>query len=100
RWTSGVDPVKEVRGSQWRKGIARVVVEMTRNHVGYLIDETPDGLVVAIESKPETAKASSGAADTPKVAPKPAAVVAAKVGEKGPRVTPLSACPTLDGAQG
>src|SRR6266850_2221701 len=96
RWTSGVDPVKEVRGSQWRKGIARVVVEMTRNDIGYRIDETPDGLVVAIESKPETAKASSGAADTPKVAPKPAAVAAAKVGEKAPAVTPISADPTID----
>jgi type IV pilus assembly protein PilQ len=96
RWTSGVDPVKEVRGSQWRKGIARIVVEMTRNDVGYRIDETPDGLVVAIQSKPETAKASSEAADTPKVAPKPAAVVAAKVAEKAPAVTPISADPTID----
>ncbi len=96
RWTSGVDLVKEVRGSQWRKGIARIVVEMTRNDVGYRIDETPDGLVVAIESKPETAKASSGAADTPKVAPKPAAVAAATVGEKAPAVTPISADPTID----
>jgi type IV pilus assembly protein PilQ len=96
RWTSGVDPVKEVRGSQWRKGIARIVVEMTRSDVGYRIDETPDGLVIAIESKPETAKAGSGAADTPKVAPKPAAVAAAKVGEKAPAVTPISADPTID----
>jgi type IV pilus assembly protein PilQ len=96
RWTSGVDPVKEVRGSQWRKGIARIVVEMTRSDVGYRIDETPDGLVVAIESKPETAKAGSGAADTPKVAPKPAAVATAKVGEKAPAVTPISADPTID----
>jgi type IV pilus assembly protein PilQ len=69
---------------------------MTRNDVGYRIDETPDGLVVAIESKPETAKASSGAADTPKVAPKPAAVAAATVGEKAPAVTPISADPTID----
>src|SRR6266404_6081740 len=99
RWTSGVDLVKEVRGSQWRKGIARIVVEMTRNDVGYRIDETPDGLVVAIESKPETAKASSGAADTPKVAPKPAAVAAATVGEKAPAVTPISADPTIDASK-
>jgi len=96
RWTSGVDPVKEVRGSQWRKGIARIVVEMTRNDVGYRIDETPDGLVVAIQSRPETAKASSEAADSPKVAPKPTAVVAAKVAEKAPAVTPISADPTID----
>jgi type IV pilus secretin PilQ/predicted competence protein len=96
RWTSGVDPVKEVRGSQWRKGIARIVVEMTRNDVGYRIDETPDGLVVAIEAKPETAKANSGTADTPKVAPKPAAVAVAKVAEKAPAVTPINADPTID----
>lgn len=96
RWTSGVDPVKEVRGSQWRKGIARIVVEMTRSDVGYRIDETPDGLVVAIEGKPDTAKANSGAADAPKVAPKPAAVVVAKVAEKAPAVTPISADPTID----
>ena len=56
RWTSGVEPVKEVRGSQWRKGIARIVVEMTRNDVAYHIDETADGLVVAVESKTETSK--------------------------------------------
>src|SRR5260370_36229633 len=95
RWTSGVDPVKEVRGSQWRKGIARIVVEMTRSDVGYRIDETPDGLAVAIERKPETAKASSGAPDTPKVALKPAAVGAAKVGEKAPAGTPISGDPTI-----
>ena len=68
RWMSGVDPVKEVRGSQWRKGVARVVVEMNRNDVGYRIDETPDGLVVAVENsngrspetKLESAKLTNG----------------------------------------
>src|SRR4029434_1195783 len=88
RWTSGVEPVEEVRGSQWRKGIARVVVEMTKADVGYRIDETPDGLVVAVErqhrrpseAKPETtskldsAKVSSGMSDAPKPAAKPAPV--------------------------
>lgn len=80
RWTSGVDPVKEVRASQWRKGIARVVVEMNRNDVGYRIDETPDGLLVAVENsngrapdtRLETAKLANGASEMPKVAPKPA----------------------------
>lgn len=97
RWTSGVEPVKEVRGSQWRKGIARVVVEMTRNDVGYRIDETPDGLVVAVEnsngrspeSKPETAKLNNSAPEAPKVTPKPAAVAVAKVTEKTPAMTPI-----------
>jgi type IV pilus assembly protein PilQ len=89
RWMSGVDPVKEVRGSQWRKGVARVVVEMNRNDVGYRIDETPDGLVVAVENsngrspetKLETAKLANGASDAVKTVPRPA-VVAAKPADK------------------
>lgn len=101
RWTSGVEPVKEVRGSQWRKGIARVVVEMTRTDVGYRIDETPDGLVVALESsngrsadKPEAAKLSSGISDAPTAAPKPVTAAAAK-----PAVTSAGPAPTNGAAK-
>ncbi len=97
RWTSGVEPVKEVRGSQWRKGIARIVVEMTKADVGYRIDETPDGLVVAVESsnaraseakpeavsKPGSAKVSTGVTDAPKPAVRPAAMA------KGVEAKPL-----------
>ena len=85
RWTSGVEPVKEVRGSQFRKGVARVVVEMTRTNVGYRIDETPDGLVVAVNTNgrgPETAKAPETTTDVQKAAPKPAAVAAPKPADK------------------
>jgi hypothetical protein len=90
RWMSGVDPVKEVRGSQWRKGVARVVLEMNRNDVGYRIDETPDGLVIAVENsngrspetKIETAKLANGASDAVKPAPKPVVVAAAKPTDK------------------
>jgi type IV pilus assembly protein PilQ len=105
RWTSGIEPVKEVRGSQWRKGIARVVVEMTKADVGYRIDETPDGLVVAVEnstsrasdhqagmaSKPDSPKVSNGVSDTPKplVKPAPVAVAEAKPAEK-PAIVPAS----------
>jgi type IV pilus assembly protein PilQ len=84
RWTSGVEPVKEVRGSQWRKGIARIVVEMTRNDVAYHIDETADGLVVAVESKTDTAKLNNGTPDTAKTAAKPTPGAVAKVAEKTP----------------
>jgi type IV pilus assembly protein PilQ len=98
RWMSGVDPVKEVRGSQWRKGVARVVVEMNRNDVGYRIDETPDGLVVAVENssgrssetKLESAKLTNGVSDAPKMAPKPIAVATAKPAES---VIPANAGP-------
>ena len=100
RWTSGVEPVKEVRGSQWRKGIARIVVEMTKADVGYRIDETPDGLVVAVESsndrasqpKPDSAKVSTGVSDAPKPAAKPAPLaksVEAKPADK-PVIFPAS----------
>ncbi len=90
RWMSGVDPIKEVRASQWRKGVARVVVEMNRNDVAYRIDETPDGLVVAVENsngqspetKLESAKVTNGVSDTAKIAPKPAVVATVKPAEK------------------
>jgi type IV pilus assembly protein PilQ len=69
--------------------VARVVVEMNRNDVGYRIDETPDGLVVAVENsngrspetKLETAKLANGASDAVKTVPRPA-VVAAKPADK------------------
>src|SRR5215468_1708131 len=42
------EPVREIRSSQFRIGITRVVVELTRK-VGYRIDEDPDGLAVVLE---------------------------------------------------
>jgi type IV pilus assembly protein PilQ len=103
RWTSGVEPVKEVRGSQWRKGIARVVVEMTKADVGYRIDETPDGLVVAVENsngraaetkpeaagRPDSAKVSNGVSDTAKPAARPTPVVAVKAADTRPAEKPI-----------
>src|SRR5689334_22012420 len=93
RWTSGVEPVKEVRASQFRKGIARVVVEMTQKTVNYHIDETPTGLVIAVDGhattaspdrKPESAKLATAAAEPPKATPKPAAA---------PKPTPVTQVP-------
>jgi hypothetical protein len=48
RWTSGVDPIKEVRGAQWQPGIARVVVELTRR-AAYRIYPADEGVVVVLE---------------------------------------------------
>ena len=93
RWTSAVEPVKEVRASQFRKGIARVVVEMTQKTVNYHIDETPTGLVIAVDGhattaspdrKPESAKLATAAAEPPKATPKPAAA---------PKPTPVTQVP-------
>jgi len=39
--------VKQVRGAQHRQGVARVVLDLTRN-VGYAIREEPDGLAIVI----------------------------------------------------
>jgi len=87
RWTSMPDPIKEIRGSQWKPGTARVVVELTRS-VPYHIDETDDGLAVILdqpaaghisapeannsrpltagESQPASAKVSTAKADAAK----------------------------------
>src|SRR5712691_2213973 len=40
-------PVKEIRGSQYRRGVARLVVEFTRK-VGYAIREDKDGLTIVV----------------------------------------------------
>src|SRR5712691_6324129 len=55
------DPVREVRGSQFRVGTARVVVELSRK-VGYRIDERPEGLALVFEP--------GGTAQADKPAPK------------------------------
>jgi len=60
---SDAEPVREVRSSQFRVGITRVVVELTRK-VGYRIDEDPDGLAVVLEP--------AGTAQADKPAQKPA----------------------------
>lgn len=52
-WTSGVDPIKEVRASQWRPGIARVVVELTRR-MAYRGERTGEGIVVMLEPSGST----------------------------------------------
>jgi len=46
----GSDPIKQIRGSQYRKGVARVVVELTRQ-VGYAIREDDNGLSIIIPTK-------------------------------------------------
>lgn len=68
RWTGAPEPVREVRGSQFKPGTARLVVEMTQK-APYRIEQTPQGLVVLIDAP------GSGAAK-PVAAPAPAAVTA------------------------
>ena len=78
--TIGPEPLTQIRGSQYRKGVARLVIELTRK-VGYAIREESDGLAIVIPTTTTTAQASEAtpAAPAPKPAPKaPAPKAAAK----------------------
>src|SRR5712692_9314129 len=68
--TVGKDPVRQVRGSQYRKGVARIVLDLTRT-VGYAIREESDGLAIVIPTAaPAAPSVASSATTTP---PTPAA---------------------------
>jgi hypothetical protein len=69
--TVGKDPVKQIRGGQYRQGVARVVLDLTRN-VGYAIREEPDGLAIVI---PTAASAAPPAEAKNGTTPPPAAAV-------------------------
>ncbi len=83
-----MDPLRQIRGSQFRKGVSRVVLELTRK-VGYRIEEGPEGLTVMLEpsataaalakteAKPtEVAKAESALQDVQPADAKPSAEAA------------------------
>jgi len=55
------DPLKQIRGSQYRRGVARVVLELTRK-VGYAIREESDGLAIVIPTASSARLADSAAA--------------------------------------
>src|SRR5262245_35767474 len=59
RWTSTPEPIKEIRGSQFKSGTARLVVELNRK-AAYRVEESPQGLTVLIDP-PATAAALDGA---------------------------------------
>ena len=99
---SETEPVREVRSSQFRVGITRVVVELTRK-VGYRIDEDPDGLRVVLEP------AGTPQAEKPIQKPAQAKVkqsIPAPAMNDGPLVLPVgqpisqpAAQPLLDGSE-
>src|SRR5499425_3173330 len=99
---SDTEPVREVRSSQFRVGITRVVVELTRK-VGYRIDEDSDGLRVVLEP------AGTPQAEKPIQKPAQAKVkqsIPAPAMNDGPLVLPVgqpisqpAAQPLLDGSE-
>jgi len=92
----GPEPVKQVRGSQYKKDVARLVIELTRK-VGYAIREESDGLAIVIPTTAITARANAPApepAKKPEAAkPTPAAPApraAAKLTTPSPSAAPRS----------
>jgi type IV pilus assembly protein PilQ len=55
----GKDPVQQVRGSQYRRGVARVVLDLSRS-VGYAIREESNGLAIVIPTAAPPATAAVG----------------------------------------
>src|SRR5213594_3562464 len=82
----GKDPVKQIRGSQFRQGTARVVLDLTRT-VGYAIREEPNGLAIVIP----TAAPPMVAAAPP--APAAGAPSSAAPAEPAPAVTATAPAP-------
>src|SRR3989442_3511219 len=111
----GKDPIKQIRGSQFRQGTARVVLDLTRN-VGYAIREEPNGLAIVIPTSPMLAQATpaptapasrapTAPASAAPVEPAPAAAAAPvpapmpaapprRVAQATPAAPPATAAPT------
>jgi hypothetical protein len=66
------DPVRQLRGSQFRKGVARLVIELQRK-VGYTIETDREGLRIVIlrAESAEAARAPAPATSTPPATPTP-----------------------------
>jgi len=75
----GKDPVKQVRGGQYRQGVARLVLDLSRS-VGYAIREESDGLAIVI---PTAAPPAAAAA-----APSGSATAAAPAQDTAPAAAP------------
>jgi len=73
--TVEADPLKQIRGSQFRRGVARVVIELTRK-VGYAIREESDGLAIVIPTATSARLADPATAPAPE--PKPTKAPAVK----------------------
>jgi type IV pilus secretin PilQ/predicted competence protein len=106
------EPLRQIRGSQYRRGIARVVLELTRK-VGYAIREENDGLAIVIPTaagarvvdapaKPEAAAKSEGAAKPPIMAaakPAPTAKPPAVKPPAAPAESPAPATKATESVQ-
>jgi hypothetical protein len=93
-------PVREVRGSQFRKGVARVVIVLD-SRVPYAVEPEFDGLRVVLSGPAGPPAASAGATATPSPAstsPTSASLPAAPASSPEPPASPLQGI-VLDGAR-
>src|SRR5262249_35807029 len=63
----GVEPLKQIRGGQYRQRIARVVLDLSRT-VGYATREEPNGLAIVIPTAASAAPMVVGQAAAPESA--------------------------------
>src|SRR5436309_3092299 len=89
----GKDPVKQVRGGQYRQGVARLVLDLSRS-VGYAIREESDGLAIVIPTAapPAPSVASSATTTPPTPAARPVQLAQAPA-------TPPAAAPSASNGQ-
>lgn len=84
-----LDPVRELRGSQYRPGVARLVVELRRK-TAYTIEQDREGLRIVLPREgaagPAPAPPARPAGPTPARTATPAAVGSPRVADTGPRV--------------
>src|SRR5919198_6118741 len=80
------DPLKQIRGSQYRKGVARIVMEFTRK-VGYAIREDADGLAITIPSAGGPEPSGTGSMALPATPPETPTASTARAGTSGPQDT-------------
>ena len=68
--TVATDPIKEIRGSQYRKGMARLVIELTRKSE-YRIEQRAEGLLVTLRTpgSPSATATPPGSAQPAPTAP-------------------------------
>jgi len=60
----GKEPLRQIRGGQYRQGVARVVLDLSRT-VGYAIREEPNGLAIGIPTAASAAPTVAAQATTP-----------------------------------
>jgi type IV pilus assembly protein PilQ len=94
---AATDPVKEIRGSQYRKGISRLVIELSKP-AKFTVTDAGDGIVIALVTTPAARVASAipaaPAATPAKPAEKVEPAVPTRLAQTPPGAAPDAPAPT------